>query len=163
MVSTAHQAVESALAIADHFTTGGQRSVSLQFSVSGVDLAVHVELRGDAVHTTFRTDSPELRTALQHEWQSVAASNPSSQPQRLADPVFTASSTGSGSFASSHSAADQRDPGARQQPLFDQSATPRATARTQTTTPSAAETARATVPSNRFAPAQEPGRLHAFA
>jgi hypothetical protein len=110
-VSAARRAVESAIAMAEHFTGAEHRSVNLQFSVSGVDLAVRVELRGDAVHTTFRTDSPELRAALAHEWQVVNA-QPADRAMRLADPVFASSSNSSSTQADAGSH-QQRETGAR--------------------------------------------------
>ena len=108
----ATHAVDTAMAAADRLAAGVQRSVNLQFSVSGVDLGVRVEMRGDAVHTTFHTDSPELRTAIAHEWQAVSVQN-ESRPQRLADPVFS-SGTHSGLGQSGDGSAHQRDSGARE-------------------------------------------------
>ncbi|MEO6006195.1 MAG: hypothetical protein ABIZ04_26345 [Opitutus sp.] len=109
----ARRAVESALAVAEQFAPGEQRSVRLQFNVGGEDLAVRVELRGDQVHTTFRTDSPELRTALAREWQAVSTSQSSERGQRLADPVFASSSSGQ-SLSGDSGAAHRRDPETRQ-------------------------------------------------
>jgi hypothetical protein len=117
-VSAARRAVESAIAIAEHFTGAEHRGVNLQFSVSGVDLAVRVELRGDAVHTTFRTDSPELRAALAHEWQ-VVNSQSSERPVRLADPVFASNSNGSATQSDTHSS-QQRESASRGQFSADQ-------------------------------------------
>ena len=114
MAQVARRAVESALAVADQYVTGDQRSVKLQFTVGGEQLAVRVELKGNQVHTTFRTDSPELRSALAQEWQSVSAAQTGVRPHRLADPVFASnSSTGQG-MSSDSGAAHQRDSGARQ-------------------------------------------------
>lgn len=81
----ARRTIETVLTGADRFADAS-RAVNLRFSVSGVDLAVHVALRGDAIHTTFRTDSPELRTALADQWREVTGDDRS---HRLADPVFT--------------------------------------------------------------------------
>ena len=161
VASAARHAVDSAMAIADHFTTGGQRAVSLQFSVSGVDLAVRVELRGDSVHTTFRTDSPELRTALAHEWQSVVAAQPGEGAQRLADPVFAAASKSDSLMQADSGGAQQREPGAREPRSFAEEfpgwrTAPRSNA--------AGGEAPAAVPlPSRLAPAALAGRLHAFA
>src|SRR5581483_11633984 len=88
IVSTAHRAVETALEVADRFTAQDRHTVNLQFSVAGQDLAVRVELRADEVRTTFRTDSPELRNALAHEWQSVAGQGTSERGLRLVTPTF---------------------------------------------------------------------------
>lgn len=110
--SSARRAVDSAMAVADHFARGSQRSVNLQFSVSGVDLAVRVEMRQDGVHTTFRTDSPELRAALAQEWNSVIATQAADRPQRLSEAVFTSSATG-GSTSGDEGTSHHRESGAR--------------------------------------------------
>lgn len=113
LASSARRAVDSAMAMAEHFTTGPQRGVNLQFSVSGVDVAVRVEMRQDGVHTTFRTDSPELRAALAQEWNSVVTAQPADRPQRLAEPVFTSTSS-SAPNSGDADASQHREPGARQ-------------------------------------------------
>ena len=113
MSHVARRAVESVLNASEQVVAGDQRSVRLQFTVGGEELAVRVEMRGDTVHTTFRTDSPELRSALAHEWQSVSAQS-GGRTQRLADPVFASSSSGNGQGMSSDSgAAHQRESGTR--------------------------------------------------
>jgi hypothetical protein len=76
-----------------------QKAVDLQFHVGPERLALRVELRDGTVHTTFRTESPELRTALSHEWQSVARTV-SDSPLRIADPVFASTPAGAGESAS---------------------------------------------------------------
>jgi hypothetical protein len=113
---SSREAVESVLAVSDQLSTGVQRSVKLQFSVGGEDLAVRVELRGDRVHTTFRTDSPELRTALAREWQAVSTLQSGDRGQRLADPVFASSSSfgSNNSFSADSGATHQRDQQSRQ-------------------------------------------------
>lgn len=88
-LAAAHRAVDAVLAAADRFTPASGSVVNLRLEVGDQDLAVRVEIRGGAVHTTFRTDSPELRAALQHEWQAAAA-HPQEQSLRLATPVFSA-------------------------------------------------------------------------
>lgn len=154
LVSGARRAVESAIAITEHASNTDRSSVNLQFSVSGMDLAVRVEMRADGVHTTFRTDSPELRAALAHEWQSVAAQTPE-RTGRFADPTFTSSSSGSALQADAGST-HQREPGARHTENFSQpSGNPRATMRPQTVV-----TTHTTVPA---AVTSSPGRLHTFA
>ena len=84
----AQRAVEAVLTAAERSQSAGQHSVNLQFSLSGVDLAVRVQLRSGAVHATFRTDSPELRSALAEEWHSVSAQS-AGAPLRMVAPVFT--------------------------------------------------------------------------
>jgi hypothetical protein len=102
------------------FTASMQKSgsVQLRLKFGSEDLSVRVELRGGAVHTDFRTDSPELRAALNREWQAVA--NQSSHSLRaFVDPVFSpTSSSGDDAYAPrQHSA---------QQDLSQQSRHPRA-------------------------------------
>jgi hypothetical protein len=59
-----------------------------------------VELKEGTVHTTFRTESTELRTALAQEWQSVV--QPAGAREiRLAEPVFSSSPAGGAESASS--------------------------------------------------------------
>lgn len=109
-VSSAHRAVEVVLTAVDHVATRERHAVDLQFSVGGEDLSVRVELRADAVHATFRTDSNELRTALAHEWQGMTGDNDRSTSR--VTPVFT--SAESNQFTGGDAAAQQRDPRARQ-------------------------------------------------
>jgi hypothetical protein len=85
-------AVENALQVTDlqaAASAGTQSAVNLRFTVAGESLSVRVALQGGQIHTQFRTDSGELRTALAHEWQTVSAVSGTS---RFADPVFTAQS-----------------------------------------------------------------------
>jgi hypothetical protein len=153
----ATHAVDTAMAAADRLTAGVQRSVNLQFSVSGVDLGVRVEMCGDTVHTTFHTDSPELRTAITHEWQAVTAQN-EARPQRLASPVFSAGPH-SGLGQSGDGSAHQRDPGARQGQAAGSAFT--------VSRPGARSAATATVAassvSSRLAPSHTTRHLHTFA
>jgi hypothetical protein len=93
----AQRAVEAALSAAEIFNAGGHKAVNLQFSMGNTDLSLRVELRNGEVHTTFRTDSADLRSDLAHEWQSA---NPGSGGSlRLAEPIFT--SSGSANLAAS--------------------------------------------------------------
>jgi hypothetical protein len=149
----AQRAVEHALSVAEKFTPGEQRAVNLQFSVSGVPLDVHVAMRGGAIHTTFRTDSTELRTALAHEWQSVSNQS-DTRAERLAEPVFAAASPHSGpALQSDAGGAHQRETGARQEP-----ATPFPAPRAPSSAPAVSTSTPVRVP------ATDPARLlHAFA
>jgi hypothetical protein len=99
LTSTAHRAVEAVLSVTDRFAARDQHSVNLQFSVGGTDLNVRVELRAGEVHTTFRTDSAELRAALSSEWQAITGQNQGDRSSRLAPPVFTANNQGGTSFS----------------------------------------------------------------
>jgi hypothetical protein len=109
-VSSAHRAVEVVLTAVDHVASRERHAVDLQFSVGGEDLSVRVELRADAVHATFRTDSTELRAALAHEWQGLSGDN--DRGHARVTPVFT--SAGSSAFAGGDAAAQQRDSRSRQ-------------------------------------------------
>jgi hypothetical protein len=73
-VRSAHEAVEVVLRTADRLSSLTHKSVRLEFAVAGERLDVRVELRANEVFTSFHTESADLRVALAHEWQSVAAS-----------------------------------------------------------------------------------------
>jgi hypothetical protein len=107
----AHRAVEAVLTAADRFSSGDRHAVNLQFSVGGADLSVRVELRADEVRTTFRTDSPELRAALTHEWQVVNTETSSDRSFRVSPPVFSATDSANLAAFSGDSAPRQRDSG----------------------------------------------------
>jgi hypothetical protein len=82
-------------------------SVQLRLKFGGEDLSVRVELRDGAVHTDFRTDSPELREALAKEWQAVAASAPG-HLQHFLDPVFSPASASASTDAGTQQHASYR-------------------------------------------------------
>ncbi len=93
-----------------------QKSVDLQFHVGNEKLGLRVELRDGAVHTTFRTESSEMNSALTHEWHAVV------QPAfareiHLAEPVFHSASTSGNAVpaASSDSGTTAFGNGAQQQ------------------------------------------------
>ncbi len=157
VASAAHRAVDAVMAIADQYSSAPQHTVSLQFSVSGVDLAVRVEMRPDGVHTVFRTDSSELRTALANEWQSVMTTQPQDRSPRLADPVFTSGHPGTATSADSGGAGG-RDSSARQQQP--QPAPERFSLGTPRATPSVVAPKAAPV---RVTPASTALHLHTFA
>ncbi len=96
MAEVAQRAVEAVMSVADLSATRQQHAVNLQFSVGGTPLEVRVEMRAGEVHTTFRTDSNDLRAALSDAWQSASAS--SDKTMRLITPVFA---PGSSSYMSS--------------------------------------------------------------
>jgi hypothetical protein len=72
----------------EHVASRAQKSVQLNFSVAGEELAVRVEMRADEVRTTYRTDSAELRAALAQEWQQVSSATPTDRPVRITPAVF---------------------------------------------------------------------------
>lgn len=109
LTSSAHRAVEAVLDVTERFTAHDRNSVNLQFTVGGRDLNVRVEMRGGEVHTTFRTDSDELRSALSAEWQNVTAHQQGDRSVRLAAPVFASNSDSSSMSFGGDGASRQRD------------------------------------------------------
>jgi len=98
----AERAVATVTNLVDtQFTASMQKagSVQLRLKFGGEDLSVRVELRDGAVHTDFRTDSPELRAALNREWQAVASQS-SEALRRFVEPVFSPSSSNGGDSSS---------------------------------------------------------------
>ena len=113
-VNTAHRAVEVALRAADHVSSADRKSVDLQFSVGEADLNVRVELHANEVRTTFRTESPELRAALAHEWQSIAEAGTSGERSfRLAPATFVANDASTSNAFSGDASARDRQSNAR--------------------------------------------------
>ncbi len=90
-VASPRAAVDAALNAAESATTSSN-SVSLRFQVGDADLSLHVELRNGEVHTTFRTDSADLRSDLADAWQS-SAPGAGSPGITLASPVITSATT----------------------------------------------------------------------
>ena len=109
-------AVVSAVDALERSGKAGQNSVDLQFHVGSERLALRVELRDGIVHTTFHTDSSELRSALAREWQSVIQPS-GARDTRLADPVFSSPSAGGND--ASFSSAGQGTPHQRQPVMQD--------------------------------------------
>lgn len=106
---TAHRAVEAVFMAVNQAAADRHGAVvTLQFCVGGSDLAVRVQVQGDAVHTTFRTESPELRAVLAQEW-SATASSFTGETLRLAEPVFTADG-GSSMFSERDSSQSWQEP-----------------------------------------------------
>lgn len=110
VLSTAHEAVKAVLQVADRMTSTDQRSVNLNFSVGDANLAVRVELHGNEVRTSFRTDSPELQAALAEEWNARAAGG-NDNTLRFATPSITGADGSLGQELSGRSPQQQeRDP-----------------------------------------------------
>lgn len=119
-LAAAHRAVDAVLATTERFTPSTQSVANLKLAVGDSELAVRVEVRGGEIHATFRTDSPELRAALSHEWRS-AAMQPAEQPLRLAAPVFASSERSLGDHSAGYSGeqpAQGREQPARPNPEF---------------------------------------------
>jgi hypothetical protein len=87
-----------------------QKAVNLAFSIGDADLSVRVELHDGEVRTTFRTDSPELRTALSHEWQAVTATAAGDRSFRVAPALFAASENAAFNAFAGDTSSRQRDP-----------------------------------------------------
>lgn len=159
--AAAHRAVDAVLASTDRFTPVTQSSVDLQLSVGDAPLSVRVEVRGGVVHATFRTDSPELRTALAQEWQAAGHQQSADQSLRLAPAVFTNADRSSGDAGSAFAGqnfSQARDQSARSAPEF----FPAGAARSQLTAALTAEPATSPA-SPRRSNADSSARLHAFA
>jgi len=111
----AMRAVETVLNVVDaqQVTAGSAGSVKLDFNFGGQALAVHVQMRGGEVHTEFRTNSAELRSALSSEWNSASGQR-DAQGIRLVEPVFSSgesgSSTSNGSLANGNFSSQGQNP-----------------------------------------------------
>jgi hypothetical protein len=80
--------------VAERMQTTANRVVEFDVSSQpGTQLSVRLEYRGGVVHTTFRTDSTELRTTLAREWQSAMPTEVAGERSvRLAEPTFAPAS-----------------------------------------------------------------------
>jgi hypothetical protein len=119
-LAAAHRAVDAVLATTERFTPSTQSVANLKLAVGDSELTVRVEVRAGEIHATFRTDSPELRAALSHEWRS-AAMQPAEQSLRLAAPVFASSERSLGEQSAGYSGeqpAQGREQPARPAPEF---------------------------------------------
>jgi hypothetical protein len=103
IVANSHRAVEAVMSAVDRAAGREQTSVTLDFAIGRESLAVRVELQDGEVRATFRTESPELRAALAHEWQQAAAGG--DRTLKLAPAAFVSSErdpqsgqSGEGSF-----------------------------------------------------------------
>jgi hypothetical protein len=85
--------------IADRISVIDRNSVEVRFDFSATEhLSVRVEYRDGTVHTTFTTDSAQLRDAISHEWQTQTPNE--QRPYRVAEPVFSQTSPDRQNFAS---------------------------------------------------------------
>jgi len=94
-VQTAGRTLAVVRDVAERMQTTANRVVEFDVSSQpGMQLTVRLEYRGGVVHTTFRTDSTELRDALNREWQSTMPTVVAGERSvRLAEPTFTPAST----------------------------------------------------------------------
>ena len=92
-VTDATSVVREVAELTHDFRLRERSSVEVKFNFKDdTELSVRLAYRDGDVHTTFRTDSDDLRVALSREWQGYAA-NFAQEPRgyRVADPVFTSS------------------------------------------------------------------------
>jgi hypothetical protein len=105
----APQLVREIHQISERISAVEKNSVDVRFDFNDTDrLDVRIEYRQGTVHTTFRTDSSELREAISREWQgqSVAIEH---RAYRMAEPNFVPSTeSGQHSYASSGGEGGQR-------------------------------------------------------
>lgn len=145
--------VEEIRQIADRVSMIDRNSVEVRFDFGDREqLSVRVEYREGTVHTTFRTDSSQLRDVISHEWQAQSAAN-EQRPYRVSDPVFTQTTSDRQNFST---AGD----GSGQQRAFEQPA--------KTSTPSFIagrdpRAATSTVSSSRSSRPETSRHLHALA
>jgi hypothetical protein len=119
--SLAHRAVDTVTNVVDAQAASKLQpvpAVQLKFKFGSEDLAVRVELRAGVVRTEFRTDSPELRVAIQNEWKAVTAQSESAL--RFLDPVVapatpSSAQSGTNSFAQQQHPQSQGESAAQQQ------------------------------------------------
>ena len=98
---SARAAVEAVVNLVDAQASRSQEpvtAVSLNFKFGADDLAVRVEWRNGEVHTQFRTDSVDLRTALAGQWQAVAPGS-AGRSAHFAAPVFSSTTDQASSTA----------------------------------------------------------------
>ena len=99
-VVQAPRLVEEIRAIADRISVIDRNSVEVRFDFNDSErLSVRVEYRDGTVHTTFRTDSSQLRDVISTEWQAQAATA-EQHSYRVADPVFNSPNTKQQEFSS---------------------------------------------------------------
>jgi hypothetical protein len=159
-LATPSQAVENVLQIGElqaEQSQSAQTAVNLHFTVGGENLLVRVAMQEGQVHTQFTTESGDLRTALAHEWQSVAATGTGSV--RFAEPVFTSSSRGDAKTAMDLAGDSQQQAGRRRDDAESGPA-----AQTGSRTPGRAPQTPTPMPA--ALPTENPvvlGRLHSFA
>ncbi len=102
-VSHAASLVHQINEIADGLWSVDRQSVEVNFNFGEKDhLSVRVEYKDGQVQTTFNTSNTELRTAITQAWNSQNFSS-DSRGYKMADPVFTNSSSGSFSSNSNDS------------------------------------------------------------
>lgn len=106
--------------IADGLWSVERNSVEVKFNFSAQErLSVKVEYRDGTVQATFRSDSADVRDAIAREWQAQASAPTEQRPYRVADPIFTGSSSTPGSSLGGDASRQQRSPEQPQTTAFD--------------------------------------------
>lgn len=111
---TVSRTLEVVRDVSEHIQARANQTVNFTVSFhSGEQLSVSLEYRGGVMHTTFNTDSPELRNAITRDWQTqMPAPSEGDRSVKIAPPVF--------GDASPRNALDQGGQQQRQQQAFQQ-------------------------------------------
>lgn len=112
-VNRAHEAVEAVLQAVEHVASREQTAVQLKFAVGDTELSVSVELHANEVRATFRTDSPELRAALNSEWQTATAALGGDRTLRVVPAILNTSETAAFNTSAGDTSSGRREPGTR--------------------------------------------------
>ena len=89
VASTAVRMVEKVSEVADHLAAHPAEQVTVRIDLDETHrVDVHVSMRGGQVHADFRSDSPEMRTALASAWNSFSQGRDGSN-RNWAEPAFT--------------------------------------------------------------------------
>jgi hypothetical protein len=103
--ATLRQVVESA----DQMRSDGKTNVEVQVKLDdGQQLTVRLQMSQGSIHPIFKTDSPELRQALEQNWSGFR-STASERGLQISTPVFE-SPSGEGAFNSFGSRDQSREP-----------------------------------------------------
>jgi hypothetical protein len=155
LAAQAPRLVQEIRQIADRISVIDRNTVEVSFDFSDRDrLSVRVEYRDGTVHTTFRTDSSQLRDAISHEWQAQSAVT-EQRSYRVAEPVFSQTTSDRQNFSTPGDGSGRQR--AFEQPA--QSAAPSFTA----TVRNAGSTTSAAVPAARSFRPETSLHLHALA
>ncbi|OIR18777.1 hypothetical protein GALL_11170 [mine drainage metagenome] len=87
---TVSRTLEVVRDVSEHIQARANQTVNFTVSFhTGEQLSVSLEYRGGVMHTTFNTDSPELRNAITRDWQSqMPTAADGDRSVKIAPPVF---------------------------------------------------------------------------
>ena len=106
MISTLNQVIESA----DKMRSNGQTNVQMQVKLDdGQQLTIRLQMSQGSIHPTFKTESPELRQAIEQNWGGFRTAA-SERGLQISTPVFESHGAGS-SFDPSGGRNQSRDSG----------------------------------------------------